>query len=95
MADRIFLSSPPWGLGVQVAGGMSGAIGYRAFGHSGMASSRGLCDPVEGLVMAFVCNGLAGPLDHERRMTDVTNAVYAATCPLPKGPRVAPAATLT
>jgi CubicO group peptidase (beta-lactamase class C family) len=93
--DRIFLSSAPWGLGVQIAGSMSGTIGYRAFGHSGMASSRGLCDPVEGLVMVFVSNGLAGPIENERRMTEITNAVYEAVCPNPKGPRVAPAVTLT
>jgi CubicO group peptidase (beta-lactamase class C family) len=93
--DRIFLSSAPWGLGVQIAGSMSGTIGYRAFGHSGMASSRGLCDPVEGLVMVLVCNGLAGPIENERRMTEVTNAVYQAVCPEPRGPRVAPAVTLS
>ncbi len=93
VADLTFLSTPPWGLGVQIAGSVSGTIGYRAFGHRGMASSRGLCDPVEGLVLAFVCNGLAGPIENERRMTDVTNAVYSAVCPDPKGPRVsAPAA---
>ncbi len=86
---------PPWGLGVQIAGSMSGTIGYRAFGHSGMASSRGLCDPVEGLVMVFVCNGLTGPIENRNRMTDVTNAVYAAVCPQPKGPRVAPAVALS
>ena len=95
VTDRTFLSTPPWGLGVQIAGSMSGAIGFRAFGHGGMASSRGLCDPVEGLVLAFVCNGLAGPIENERRMTEITNAVYAAVCPAPKGPRVAPAASLS
>jgi CubicO group peptidase (beta-lactamase class C family) len=35
----------PWGLGVQVASGMSGGLGRRAFGHGGMASSRGIADP--------------------------------------------------
>lgn len=90
VVDRTFLSTPPWGLGVQIAGSLSGTIGYRAFGHGGMGSSRGLCDPVEGLVLAFVCNGLTGPIENERRMTAVTNAVYAAVCPEAKGPRVAP-----
>lgn len=86
--DRTFFTKVPWGLGVQVAGGISGTIGHRAFGHGGMASSRAICDPVEGLVMALVCNGLAGPLDNERRMTSVTNAVYDAVCPEPAGARV-------
>ena len=34
----------PWGLGVQVAGGLTGGVGRRAFGHNGMASSRGIAD---------------------------------------------------
>lgn len=94
--DTTFLTAVlPYGLGVQVAGGMSGRVGYRAFGHGGMASSRGLCDPVEGLVMVLVCNGLPGPVANERRMTEVTEAVYAAVCPRPRGPRIAPSASLS
>ncbi len=90
--DATFLAAVlPYGLGVQVAGGISGRVGYRAFGHGGMASSRGLCDPVEGLVMVLVCNGLPGPVANERRMNEVTEAVYTAVCPNPRGPRVAPA----
>ena len=94
VADTTFAAMLPYGLGVQVAGGLSGTIGYRAFGHGGMASSRGLCDPVEGLVMAYVCNGLANAFDNERRMTQVTDGVYAAVCPEPRGPRVAPLTSL-
>ena len=94
VVDRTFLSVPPWGLGVQIAGSLSGAIGYRAFGHGGMGSSRGLCDPVEDLVLVFVTNGLAGPIEHERRMTEVTNAVYATVCHETKCHRVTPATTL-
>ena len=52
----------PWGLGVQVAGGMSGGLGRRAFGHGGMASSRGIADPDTGLVLVLVANGLPDPL---------------------------------
>jgi CubicO group peptidase (beta-lactamase class C family) len=96
IADTTFLAAVlPYGLGVQVAGGISGRVGYRAFGHGGMASSRGLCDPVEELVMVLVCNGLPGPVENERRMTEVTEAVYAAVCPRPRGPRVAPASALS
>jgi CubicO group peptidase (beta-lactamase class C family) len=77
--DRTFLSTLPWGLGVNVAGGISGSrVGYRVFGHGGMATSRAFCDPVEGLVCVYVTNGLAPLLDHERRMTDLTEAVYEA-----------------
>jgi CubicO group peptidase (beta-lactamase class C family) len=68
----------PWGLGVQVAGGMSGGPGRRAFGHGGMASSRGLADPDAGLVAVLVANGLPDPIKNERRMFAFTDAVYRA-----------------
>jgi len=68
----------PWGLGVQVAGGMSGGPGRRAFGHGGMASSRGLCDPDAGLVMVLVTNGLPDPFRNEQRMFAFTDGVYSA-----------------
>jgi CubicO group peptidase (beta-lactamase class C family) len=68
----------PWGLGVQVAGGMSGGPGRRAFGHSGMASSRGFADPDAGLVAVLVCNGLPDPIRNEQRMSAFTDGVYRA-----------------
>jgi CubicO group peptidase (beta-lactamase class C family) len=68
----------PWGLGVQVAGGMSGGPGRRAFGHGGMASSRGLADPDAGLVLVLVANGLPDPIKNERRMFAFTDGVYRA-----------------
>jgi CubicO group peptidase (beta-lactamase class C family) len=68
----------PWGLGVQVAGGMSGGPGRRAFGHGGMASSRGLADPDAGLVAVLVCNGLPDPIKNEQRMFAFTDGVYRA-----------------
>jgi CubicO group peptidase (beta-lactamase class C family) len=68
----------PWGLGVQVAGGMSGGPGRRAFGHGGMASSRGLADPDAGLVAVLVANGLPDPIKNEQRMFAFTDAVYRA-----------------
>jgi CubicO group peptidase (beta-lactamase class C family) len=68
----------PWGLGVQVAGGMSGGPGRRAFGHGGMASSRGLADPDAGLVMVLVTNGLPDPIRNEQRMFAFTDGVYQA-----------------
>ena len=68
----------PWGLGVQVAGGMSGGPGRRAFGHGGMASSRGLADPDAGLVLVLVANGLPDPIRNEERMFTFTDGVYRA-----------------
>lgn len=76
--DRFFgAMRTPWGLGVQVAGGLSGGVGRRAFGHNGMASSRGLCDPDLGLVAVLVCNGLPDPLKNEQRMVSFFDAVYS------------------
>ncbi|MCJ7436951.1 MAG: beta-lactamase family protein, partial [Acidimicrobiia bacterium] len=69
----------PWGLGVQVD--FSGGTGWRAFGHGGMASSRGLADPECGLVLAVVANGLAGFFDAEARVSSITDAAYSALGP--------------
>jgi CubicO group peptidase (beta-lactamase class C family) len=68
----------PWGLGVQVAGGIGGGPGRRAFGHGGMASSRGFADPDAGLVAVLVCNGLPDPFRNEQRMFAFTDGVYRA-----------------
>lgn len=72
--DPILGPTTPFGLGVAVD--FSGGVGRRAFGHTGMASSRGLADPDCDLVMVVVCNGLPNPLAAERRMTEITDAVY-------------------
>ncbi len=79
MRDRQFGNlKVPWGLGVQTSGGISGGPGRRAFGHGGMASSRGMADPDAGLVLALITNGLPKPLDNEERMFEITDAVYSA-----------------
>jgi len=79
LSDIIFGGmKTPWGLGVQVAGGFSGGPGRRAFGHGGMASSRGLADPDAGLVMVLVCSGLPDPIRNEQRMFAFTDGVYRA-----------------
>ena len=76
LKDALFGYEAPWGLGVAVA--MTGGAGRRAFGHGGMASSRGLCDPDLGLVMVLVCNGLPNPLAAEARLAEVTDTLYTA-----------------
>ena len=51
---------PPYGYGPQA--------GYRAFGHSGQLSSCAFCDPDQGLVVAWVCNGMPEEAaSHERQ----------------------------
>jgi CubicO group peptidase (beta-lactamase class C family) len=74
--DALFRMNIPWGLGVQRA--FSGGASRRAFGHGGMASSRGLADPETGLVIALVTNGLPSFLPAEERLFQVTDAVYSA-----------------
>ncbi len=76
LKDRLLRRNIPWGLGVQVA--FTGGTGHRAYGHGGMASSRGLADPEFGLVMVVVSNGLADFLAAEQRLFQVTDAVYSA-----------------
>jgi len=79
LPDVVFAGQKlPWGLGVQVAASMSGGPGRRAFGHGGMASSRGLADPDAGLVLVLVANGLPNPLHNEQRNYELTDGVYSA-----------------
>jgi CubicO group peptidase (beta-lactamase class C family) len=82
LRDPILGDAPPFGLGVAVD--FSGSPGRRAFGHGGMASSRGLADPDCDLVMVVICNGLPDPLTAERRNSEITDAIYTAL-----GPRAA------
>lgn len=76
LKDVTFGNRIPWGLGVQVE--LSGGTTRRAFGHGGMASSRGLADPECGLVLVVVANGLAGYFEAEDRVLEITDAVYTA-----------------
>jgi CubicO group peptidase (beta-lactamase class C family) len=76
MKDGVFGRGIPWGLGVQVE--FTGGTTRRAFGHGGMASSRALADPTCGLVMVVVANGLPNFIAAERRLFQVTDAVYSA-----------------
>jgi len=76
LKDGVLGLRTPWGLGVQVE--FTGGTTRRAFGHGGMASSRGLADRECGLVIAVVANGLAGFVDAERRALEVTDAIYTA-----------------
>ena len=76
LRDAVLGHAVPFGLGVQVE--FNGGVGRRAFGHGGMASSRGLADPDCDLVMVVVCNGLPNPLAAEQRMAEITDTVYSA-----------------
>lgn len=74
LQDGVLGRRTPWGLGVQVE--FTGGTTRRAFGHGGMASSRGLADPECGLVIAVVANGLPDFLAAEQRVLEITDLVY-------------------
>ena len=76
LKDVVLGLDRPWGLGVQVE--FTGGTTRRVFGHGGMASSRGLADRELGLVIVVVANGLADLLAAERRVLEVTDAVYTS-----------------
>ncbi len=83
--DRTFRgASVPWGLGFQVAGNFGGSVGHRVFGHNG-TTARAFCDPVERMVVVYLTNGLTTRLDHERRMAEMTDAVYETLLPNSSG----------
>ncbi len=75
LRDAVFGFAAPWGLGVSVD--LSGGAGRRAFGHGGMASSRGFADPDCGLVAVVVCNGLPNPIAAEQRLIELTDTIYS------------------
>jgi CubicO group peptidase (beta-lactamase class C family) len=76
LRDVVLGLDRPWGLGVQVD--FTGGTTRRVFGHGGMASSRGLADRECDLVVVVVANGLADFLAAERRVAEITDAVYTA-----------------
>ena len=76
MKDGVLGRRLPWGLGVQVE--FTGGTTRRVFGHGGMASSRGMADRECGVAIAVVTNGLPRFPAAERRMLEITDAVYTA-----------------
>jgi CubicO group peptidase (beta-lactamase class C family) len=76
MKDGVLGRRIPWGLGVQVE--FTGGTTRRAFGHGGMASSRSIADPTCGLVMVVIANGLPNFIAAEKRLFQVTDAIYCA-----------------
>ena len=74
--DVVFGTAIPWGLGVAVE--FTGGTTRRAFGHGGMASSRGFADRECGLVVSIVTNGLPSFVPAEQRVLEITDAVYTA-----------------
>lgn len=85
MKDVTFGHIMDWGLGVMFdnkAYGPGAPYGYGphasagAFGHGGRESATAFADPQHNLVVALVFNGMPGELKHDRRLRQVTAAVY-------------------
>lgn len=77
MLDEIFGIVLDWGLGFAIdTFAMGRHCSRRAFGHGGHQSSIGFCDPVHGVVLTVVCNGMPGRDRHSARLDAVSTAAY-------------------
>ncbi|MYE31523.1 MAG: beta-lactamase family protein [Chloroflexi bacterium] len=76
--DRTFMLPASYGLGFLVGGAMEPYNQPGVFGHSGQQSTIGYADPQRGLAVAYVTNGLHGPLEVQMRYADVALALIAA-----------------
>lgn len=83
--DRTWGQVMDWGLGFIVNSrryGPATPYGYgdyasdSTFGHSGAQSSSAFADPGRDLVAAYVFNGMPGEPKHQRRVRQITNAIY-------------------
>jgi len=84
--DKTFHAIIDWGLGFMINSGIYGNpetpyqfgphASPRTFGHSGNQSSAAFADPIHGLVVAVVLNGLAGEARHQIRIRRTLGAVY-------------------
>lgn len=86
LKDQTFGAVVDWGLGFaldskrypdqQVPYGFGPHSSDSTFGHGGMQSSMGFCDPEKGLVAAWVVNGLAREPVHQERNQQINAAIY-------------------
>lgn len=85
MVDETFRHVMDWGLGVMFDNkvhGPAAPYGYGAhasgstFGHGGRESSTAFADPERNLAVALVFNAMPGEPNHDRRLRQVTTAIY-------------------
>jgi CubicO group peptidase (beta-lactamase class C family) len=86
MMDATFRAPMDWGLGVILNswkhGGKTIPYGYgrfasdTCFGHGGAQCSIGFADPVFGLAVAVVFDGMPGEAKHQQRMRECCEAIY-------------------
>ncbi len=92
LRDETFGRPMDWGLGFMVNSahypeatshgqrhepyGYSAFASARTFGHGGMQSSIAFADPENALIVAWMCNGLAGEPRHQERNAAINAAIY-------------------
>jgi CubicO group peptidase (beta-lactamase class C family) len=86
MYDKTFRHTIDWGLGFMRQSDYTapGEVPYQfgtyasrqAFGHCGNQSTAAFCDPVHGLSVVVLTNGMPGEERHQRRMRDLLDALY-------------------
>lgn len=77
MFDETFQIVVDWGLGFIIDSHNYGRhCSPRTFGHGGGQSSVVFADPVHGLVVALVMNGLPGPEVHYKRLSEIVTNLY-------------------
>ena len=84
--DRTFMATIDLGMGFLLPtpqpNGLPMPYGYgphssaRCFGHSGNQSSCAFADPDRGLAVAWMCNGMPGEPQHQRRQQAINTALY-------------------
>lgn len=86
LLDHTFRQRVDWGLGFLVNSYRYSAdatpYGYGkwasddTFGHGGVQSSSGFCDPERDLAVAVIYNGMPGEAKHNKRAREVNSALY-------------------
>lgn len=82
MFDETFQFQMDWGLGIMRNSGADAPYSFgahaspEAYGHGGMQSTMGFCDPTHGLVVAWACIGMPGEPLHQERNRAINDAIY-------------------
>ncbi len=76
--DRTTTLPASFGLGFLVGGVLEPFNEPGVFGHTGQQCAIGYADPARGLAVAYLTNGLHGPVEVQQRYADVALALVAA-----------------
>jgi CubicO group peptidase (beta-lactamase class C family) len=92
LLDHTFRHIMDWGLGFMVNSSQYGpaTVPYgfgqfasaSTFGHGGAQCSAGFADPDRDLVVAWAVNGLAGEINHQKRVRRMHDALYRDLFPM-------------